>query len=280
MSERIPEIPGGRLLEGPSARGGGNLLFVVETEAGPRLLKLYRRRRSRWRGPWRTLGHWLEGKRGVGPAARARTERELLALWHGHGIDVPRLHDDPLPPGVDGPGAWMAYCPGPTLEDEVARQGAGAAELVRSYAQDLATRHDLARDHRDVRLVHEHPGIVHVLLHADRRVSFDLEGAWRSARFLERALVEEVAGVVRSICKAAQDAWPQLISAFAAGYGRPETLRGIIRRGTRGGVRARLRRLRGTARRALRGKLSKAEALRRLGARMDAAEGESNPSPQ
>ncbi len=263
----IPEIAGARLLEGPSHLGGGNLLFVVGEGDSARLLKLYRRRRSRWRAPWRNLGHLLEGKRMVGPVRRHATERELLTLWQESGFDVPRVYDAALPAGVDGPGSWLEFCPGPTLFEVAADASCNlddVAALVRGFGAELSLRQALARQRSDVRFIHEHASLIHVLVFGARLVSFDLEGAFRPRRNLEPLLADELAGVARSIVKARPADAGVLLGALVAGYADDARLAELVATGLRGGPLRRLRRLRGTARRALKGKITKSEALRRL----------------
>lgn len=267
-------LPGARLLEGPSPRGGGNLLYVVGEGERARVLKLYRRRRAAWRAPFRDFGHWLEGKRGVGPKRRYATERELLTLWREAGFDVPQVYDDPLPEGVEPPGLWLEYCPGPTLYACVAggdMPAEGVRDATTRFAVDLCARQAHALAARDVRFVHEHPSINHVLVHGGRLVSFDLEGAWRTGRDVEAAVAEELAGNVRTLCRADPDAREANVDAFVAGYTDTAQLHRLIERGLRVGPLARLRGLRGKARMALAGKISKRASLRLLATRVQSA---------
>ncbi len=157
-----PAIPGGTLLQGPSHRGGGNLLYVVDTAFGKRILKLYRRRRAKWREPWRNLGQWMEGKRGVRPDDRCRTEREGLALWRREGFDVPAVFDDALPEGVEPPALWLEYCPGPSLFDLVrdpAVEPQRKCETVSRFASELSRRQARAVELGQPLLSHEHPSV-------------------------------------------------------------------------------------------------------------------------
>ena len=123
----------------------------------------------------------------------------------------------------------------------------------------------------DVRFVHEHASILHVLVHGERLVSFDLEGAWRGRASLDPLLADELAAVVRSILKVAGDRADALLRAFGAAYGDDGRLRALIDRGLTGGPLRRLKRLRGSARRAVQGKISKSEALRRLRAQVSSS---------
>lgn len=268
-----PEIPGARMLEGPSPRGGGNLLYVVGEGADARVLKLYRRRRAAWRAPFRTFGHWIEGKRGVGPQRRHDTERELLVLWREAGFDVPAVFDDPLPAGVAAPGLWMEFCPGPTLYSCLAGGAWSvdeATDAVRRFAAELGRRQQHALTTWDVRFVHEHASINHVLVFGERLVSFDLEGAWLRLRSVLPAVADELASIVRTICRAAPDHTDELLDAFAVGYGDAAQLYRLVERGLRAGLLARVKGLRGKARMAMEGKLSKRAALKRLRSRIEA----------
>jgi len=249
--QALPEIPNGTLLQGSSHRGGGNLLYVVD---GKRILKLYRRRRARWRAPWRDLGQWMEGKRGVRPEERRRVECESLELWKREGFDVPACYEDTLPDGIDQPALWLEYCPGPSLFDLV--RDADTAmdrkrDCVRRFAGDLARRQARALQLGDPRLSHEHPSVLHVLVHEDRLVSFDLETAFKPSYDVEMAVEQELAGVVRSLFRAVPEDGDTLTDAFILGYDDSEVsdaigqLETIARRGlaTRG-LKRRLRHLR------------------------------------
>ncbi len=243
-----PEIPNGTLLQGPSPRGGGNLLYVVDGPGGKRVLKLYRRRRAPWRERWRNLGQWMEGKRGARPDQRCGTEREGLLLWQREGFDVPACLDDDLPESVEAPALWLEYCPGPSLFALVADADASPARksaLVSRFAADLARRQARALELGEPLLSHEHPSVLHVLVHGDRLVSLDLETAYKASYDVEMALEQELAGVVRSLYRAAPDEGDALSDAFVAGYGDYVQLECIARRGlAMRGLRRRLRRLR------------------------------------
>ena len=267
MTERDALLAGARLLE-RGGRAGGNQVFVVETPAGPRVLKLYRGRKSAWREPFRWFGHLLEGKRGTRPTARYETERESLLLWQREGFDVPAVHDEALPESVEPPALWLEYCPGPTLRDVLRDEERALPEraaLLGRFGSEVARRQARAIEMGQPLLIHEHASVFHVLVHEDRLVNFDLEGGYRAHVSLPRALEQELGGLIRSILRAVPAHIELLVDAFVDGYvGTAEEaerqLRGIAERGAHGGGLVRwVRRIRGAIRRRVKAKPSKAQ---------------------
>lgn len=255
-------------VQGESPSGGGNRLYRFEIDGASRILKVYRRRRSAWRGPFRDLGNHLEGKRGTSAVERCETERASLALWAHRGFDVPRLHDLPLPDGVAPPALWMEDCPGPTLA-RVIRSGAHSVEdvagLVSRFSATLARRHEVATAEDEVLLVHEHPSFAHVLVvdGGERLVSFDLECAFKDGFPVAQAIGFELAGFARTLKRAEVPHEDVLFDAFAVGYGDALGAR-VDAALSRPGLRAWGSRVRGRLRGTFLGKQSKQDALRTL----------------
>lgn len=269
MGERLSAIDA-EVLQEQGARGG-NRLLVFDIGGEARLLKCYRGRRGWFRDAFRNLGHWFEGKRATTPTARYRTERTSLRLWAEHRFDVPAVFDDPLPEGIEAPALWMAYCPGPTLRDvlrERALPDAVIRDLLRQYGVGLGARQAAALAKQEPLLVHEHASVFHVLVHAGRLVTFDLEGGYRKGANLEGALEQELGGFARSILRARPQDAALYVDALMEGYvgGNPARFaqaHEIAERGIAGrGLLRRVRRMRAAWRRRFKGKPSKADGCR------------------
>ena len=214
----------------PSQRG--NAVLERETDAGRRVLKVYRRRRGLARETLSRASHWLfEGKRSPCAWGRWETERRSIELWRRHGFDVPELYDEPLPPELVGlPCTWFEFVPGRPLFWHLVDEGVPEAEkrqLVRTLAQSTRRRHALALALREPLLLHEHPTTKHVLLSGERLVTIDLEGGFRSDFSPEVAAGLEVAGLVRSLWfdPAGGPFEEPLPRAFLEGYGDLALLR-------------------------------------------------------
>lgn len=226
----------------------GNAILELETDAGRRVLKVYRRRRGLARETLSRASHWLfEGKRSPSAWGRWETERRSVELWGRHGFDAPELYDDPAPPELAGlPCTWFELVPGRPLfwhlVDEVVSE-AEKRRLVRALAQSTRRRHALALELRDPLLLHEHPTTKHVLLSGERLVTIDLEGGYRADFSPEVAAGLEVAGLVRSLwldpARAPFD--EPLPRAFLEGYGDLTLLRELAQ-AAEGGLRGALHR--------------------------------------
>jgi hypothetical protein len=238
------------LQEGGRDDRGGNLLLLDETPGREALLKVYRRRGSRGREAWKQLSYQLiERKRGVTARGRCVVERANLALWRAEGFDVPALLDRPLPVGFAPDTAqWMEYCPGPLLHELVRDRSLSPdarAEEVARFGRDLARRQARAIATDEPALVMKHASIKHVLLHAGRQVSFDLESRYAPGVAILDALADELGGYLRSLFRVLRPAErEQFGGRFLESYGQPAQLAAIVGFGLReGGVSRALRRL-------------------------------------
>lgn len=252
---RGERVAGLRVLQGGGRQGrsGGNVLLLDDTPGREALLKVYRRRGSSWREVSRRFSYRvLERKRGVTAEERCAVERAHLALWRARGFDVPELidmTDRPLPPGVPRESAlWMEYCPGPTLRRFLRDGTAPFAErekAVERYGADLGARQGAALESGDRGLVMKHATTKHVLLHAGRQVSFDLEAAYAPGVPLLDALADELGAGARSLLAASPpEDWDALGEAFLRGYRRRGQLAEIADFGLRrGGISRAVRRL-------------------------------------
>ncbi|MFO7536023.1 MAG: hypothetical protein R6X19_10160 [Kiritimatiellia bacterium] len=193
-----------RLLDA-SARGSGwNSIWSLSLPGNTVVLKIYGRRRARFR-EWSTdLSQRLGGRTGYTARARHAIEKRGLRLWRESGFDVPALLQPgtfPLPP-LPAPFLLMEYVPGPTLSDFLAdpqlSDGDKEARL-RAFAAALSARHTVAIAMREPALLQEHPGLEHVLVSGARLVTFDLETAFTSRAGVPNAVSAEIAGTVRSL---------------------------------------------------------------------------------
>jgi hypothetical protein len=233
---RLP--PGAEILCADGRGGTGNITLVFRGEDPPRVLKIYRIRRSRFREALGGFAHrFIEGKCGVSPAVRCETERLAIALWAREGFAVvPRL-DLPPPAEVRAPCNWLAFVAAPTLQDVLADPAipaAAKAEQVRRLAAECARRHRRALELNEPLLLHERGHVGHVFAEGDRLVFFDLENGFRAGYPPLRAIARELAGTARSILRADPAHAELLLAAFAAGYPDRDLLERAVREGQRG----------------------------------------------
>jgi hypothetical protein len=259
-----------QLISGPgrSHYERGNLLFRSTEPGGDVLVKVYRQRKSRWRDFWGDVSeHWFERKRGVRAAQRRETEAAGLAVWRAAGFDVPRLLERARPGWIgDHPFLAMEFVDGPTLHQALEDPGRPFAErraLVVQLARDQARRHRCALERRETLLVHEHAMSRHVMVSADRLVTFDLEHAYRPGFPLPVAVAYELSSTLRSLERVGMP----YAEAFIEGYAEPKILEESCRLFRSSSLRWRLYR-RYEARH--RGAVSKTAAMERLAARLGA----------
>lgn len=230
-----------------SARGDGRH-FVLRARLGGRdvVVKLYGRKRGAARDFVRGVGQqWIVGKSGMAPAARAATERAVLAAWRAAGFDVPALQGDVvLPAEVVQPAVVMEFVPGRTLQAVVGDPRLALSEkerLLTRVAAEWARRHAVAIGRRDGRLVQAHAGLGHILHRpategaSERLVTFDFEVCWARGADIERLACLEFAqyfeGLGRHAPREQRDA---LAAAIVRGYAELPRLRRVaaeIRRG-------------------------------------------------
>lgn len=227
-------------------RGGGNRLYRLGEAPDTVLLKVYAQRRSGWQEQLQRFSHrWVEGKRDVTAAARHATERELITRWTRAGFDVPKLCDPGIPETLlAAPFLVIEDCAGPLLYEvlaDAAQPWSDRAALFARFAADLGRRFRRATGDDEVRLVHEHGTVRHVLVHAGRLVTFDLEGAFSPGFSVREALTQELSGHLRSIAKAVGEAHvDRAFSVLAAAFGDKALLADICGHGVRSGGVSRL----------------------------------------
>jgi tRNA A-37 threonylcarbamoyl transferase component Bud32 len=207
----------------------------------------------------------LEKKRSAGAAARCATEKELLSLWRNEGFAVPQWMDDPLPAGVSPPALWMEYCPGPTLDAVVRDESVPLArkrKLLQQAGHLFAQRQRRAMERNDPRLIQEHATTKHLIVQAQRLVTFDLENTFAPGVSLPEAMAQELAGLLRPLLRRAGPEAGAFLAAFVEGYGDPERLRLIAQHAVHGrGLSRRLKRWQDQRRRT---EWPKTEVLRRM----------------
>ena len=232
--------PGGEVLCADGRGGTGNLTLVYREPAPPRVLKIYRTRRSALSEALGGLAHRvIEGKRGASAAARCRTERLAIAAWADAGCAVVGRLDLPPPAELAAPSNWLEYVPAPTLQAVLAGTAPAAAapvDLLRRLGADCAQRHRIALARREPLLVHERALAGHVFVVGARLVWFDLENGFRPDYPLRRALARELAGLARSLLRLAPapavgDDW---LRALVAGYADRSLLHELVHAGAAG----------------------------------------------
>jgi len=265
-----PEV---RLLSGATGADPtrGNLLFQLRQGGRDLILKVYRRRRSRWSEFWGDFSQrWIEGKRGVLPERRRQTEADSLRCWHEAGFDVPRLEAWERPTWLgELPALAMEPVPGPTLL--VTLQSPDLAlpvkqALIARLAEEHGRRHSLALVRGEPLLVQEHPTTRHVLVSGDRLVAFDFENAYRPGFPVPVAIAYELASTLRSLWLDERFAEPY-IGVFLDAYAQRRILVECGRLFLSRSPRWRLYRLREQHHRRWR---SKTETMRRLAALLGA----------
>ena len=196
----------------------------IREEWPTRVLKIYRRRRSRLREVLGRFSHaCIERKRGTHPHERWETERTAIAIWAREGFRVPRILDDAPPVDVDGPSLWLERVDGQTffwLTHDPKISLGRKQELAARLGRDHSRRHRRARELGEIRLLHEHPTTKHVLVSNDELVTIDHEGGFAADYPLTLAIAFEVAGFLRplwtgeTLCLDAP-----LPAAYLQGYG-------------------------------------------------------------
>lgn len=226
---------------GHSKRAGGNQLLVYTFETGPALLKVYRRRGSRFREFFKRVSYrFIERKCGVTARERCALERANLRLWRDAGFEVPALLDRPLPPGYEPDRAqWLEYCPGPLLHDFVRDSSVPLSErgaAVECFSAALSDRQRRAFEFEERSLVMKHASLKHVLLFENRQVSFDLETVYASTVPMLDALADELGGYARSLLRMGPvEEQVFLGTAFVRAYSNSGLLRKVIDYGLSGG---------------------------------------------
>jgi tRNA A-37 threonylcarbamoyl transferase component Bud32 len=266
MKPSFQPPPHAELLQAGGRNQTGNILYLFHDAPGPRVLKLYRTRRSALREFLKDCSsRRLEGKRGATARARAETEQKCLALWNAEGFAAPRVLDLPLPAGVAPPALWMEFCPGVILADALAEPNRGLSEkqdLLRRVGADFAGRHRRALALREPLLIQEHATTRHLIVQPERLVTFDLENGFRPGFPLREALVQELAGFLRPLIRQAGDSADLLLNAFVAGYAERDRLRELTAYAVKGrGWSRRLKRWHDQRRRAV---WPKTEVMQRL----------------
>jgi hypothetical protein len=190
------------LLSGDLESPLGNL--VLRQEEPRRILKIYRRRRSKARDLLSLFsGAFVERKRPIDAANRQATEKASLELWTAEGYRVPRVLEGPQPEWVEAPHLWIEDTPGQRLlfalaEPEIPR--ARKEAWLHKVAQETLARQRRALELEEPLLIPEHPTLKHVLVHRDDDlVTIDLENAFRPGYPLLYAIAYELASLLRSI---------------------------------------------------------------------------------
>ena len=198
------ETLGARKLDG-SARGSGlNAVWAIRVGVHPAILKTYSSRRSPVQTVLNDLGHRLSGRTGYTARARQETERRNLLLWQQAGFDVPGLL--PLPEALEFPlpVLCMEYVEGPTLSAFLADAAVPPERKEQVFVRFLSQwgeRLGRAERERQPRLVQEHGTLEHVLVSADRLVTFDLEVSFTRAARVRDCIDAEICGYLRSLLK-------------------------------------------------------------------------------
>ncbi len=211
------------IFESPGPDGKGNYVFkVLFPDEDPRILKLYR---SRW-SPWQEFTENLLAKtvlrRTAGKTSdRFESEKYNLTRWREEGFQVPKIIEAPFPEGIQQPALWMEFCEGPHLlsyfqnkeiswDDKFSR--------LHHLGQDLGARYKRAAELDEVRLIHKHGTLEHILVEPERLVTIDLEGSYLRGFKLLEAMTRELSGFLRSIAKNSEDkvdtAFNSLIDGF------------------------------------------------------------------
>ena len=190
------------LLSGDLESPLGNL--VLRQEDPPRILKIYRRRRSKTRDLLSLFsGAVLERKRPTDAPNRQVIEKACLELWTVEGFRVPRVLEGPEPEWVQAPHLWIEHTPGQRLlfalaEPDIPR--ARKEAWLHKIAQETLARQRRALELGEPLLIPEHPTLKHVLVHRDDDlVTIDLENAFRPGYPLLYAIAYELASLLRSI---------------------------------------------------------------------------------
>lgn len=212
----------------------GNRIWRVPSPDGVILQKVYAPH-SRGPGYWvrLVLERLARVKTPTTVAARQRTERELLRTWREAGCDVPEDVTDRHPSLVHPRVTLLEYIDGAILGRLLA-SGSPTRErrddLLRRFAAAWGTRHGLAVDRRETRLVQEHGTFAHVMVAGDRLVTIDLEQAFRPRRDVLPLVAKEIVAYLRSLAKRADpDVFRADVRAIVDGYPRREILAGAVR---------------------------------------------------
>jgi hypothetical protein len=242
---RIPD--GATVLAADGKSGTGNVLLLYGELKPPRVLKVYRTRRSLFREALRSFSQVvLEGKQGSSPAARCATETHMQQAWKGAGLEVIDVLPEPLPEEVTDPALWLEYLPCPDLQtvlNDPSTAPLRRKELLTKLGRETCKREKLALQSRDPFLLHEHATLNHFFVDADRLVAFDMENGYRGGFPVLEALSQELSTMLRSISRLDPETAEVDLSAFLQGYEDKELLKRILDHGIRGtGIRRILKR--------------------------------------
>jgi len=217
-----------------NARLGNRLWRIELTDGRAAVQKLFQRRRSALKTGLRIVFTWLSRAK-TSPTATGRrvTEAQLLRLWSDKGFDVPELVAPHAAGFAAGPFVLMEYVAGPTLlahllADEQRVDSERDGLLVR-FGADWSRRHHAALEGDDVRLLHEHGSLAHVLICDGRLVTFDLEQGFLAGRTVLPLIGKELLSTLRSLAKSVSaEVFAADLAAIVRGYDDDALLAAVV----------------------------------------------------
>ena len=145
-----------------------------------------------------------------GPSARERClcERELLQLWHGHGLAVPAVHTRVFPQLAGLHYLVMTELVGLDLSALLQSPDAPHVKLdcLAKVFRANRRRHELALSCRDIRLIHPDLNSRNVLICDGQPWHIDLESVCRGATLTDSIAIE-IAKLCRWVARDMGRAW-------------------------------------------------------------------------
>jgi len=232
------QIPAGAsVLEASGKGGSGNILLLFDELDPPRVLKVYRTRRSLFRETLRTFSQVvLEGKTGSCPDDRYETEHMVQQVWKNAGFCAIEIFHDSVPEEISDPALWLEYLPRPNLQQvlkDATTEATRRTALLRQLGEETCRREMLADERGEALLIHEHATLNHFFVDGDRLVAFDFENGYRPGFSVQEAVVQELSTLLRSITRLNPDTSSADLQAFLDGYGNKEFLRSMLLHGVK-----------------------------------------------
>lgn len=210
-----------------SHRGGAacQQLWKLHHDGRDLLMKRYGLKRSLFRVFMRQFGSLaLVGKSSISIAGRCRTEREVLALWRKEGFDAPEVFTYDELERRARPCLLMEWIEGELFTNvlynrEVPREH--KAESIEKFAREWGRRHARVMEKSEPRLLMENPTFDHLFISNERLIHFDFEIVFTRKTDLERLIRREIAGILCSLEKSADDDFPYLLERMLSAYPEP-----------------------------------------------------------
>lgn len=203
----------------------GNYLYKLPFRGGWAVLKQYQGSRSNVRYMKKTFTNYLySNKSSFMPRGRRNTELECIHLWRKAGIRVFDTYEEVVIEGMAPEDCLLfEYVDAPRFVTYFADKNVPVDQRLAMWRRFLPvwhSRHALAIQRREPKLVHENGDLKHVMILGNGEfLFFDFEMVFRSKARVEEAVAREILAYLRSLCKTVgKELWPVFMEETVAHY--------------------------------------------------------------